>query len=191
MNDQHKEMEGQNRKELHFYGNFHHAQHLNDNSQADLCKESHSFPRNLSLQDCGDGDAKRHGNHVRNYQKLIPSHKQHTIQLGDSKLSQLYHGKKPLESPSSEFLWYETNCGWFILYQKNIDVNIHIRSLLPFSNKYALVLGEKTHIDFATLEDAVLAANAIAFIFKDSLPIIKGVVNTNATEPFNVAVKFW
>lgn len=170
MSDQRRDKEGQNCVRLYFGENLPHAQHKGDNYQGDLCKELHNSARCQSHQGLGDGRATLLVSPSHSSQKPASSHKQRISHLDVPKPYQQQHEKMPLVPPSNEFSWFETNCGWFILYRENVDTNIQIRSRLPFSDTYILAIAD-TCIEFSSLADAVLVANAIALAFKDSLPV--------------------
>ena len=169
-NAPHRDTDGHNHTTLHSAENCPHAQQQGGNYQEDLYKESRSCPENHSLQGLDDVGAKPLDLPSRNSHKPVSFRKQHIIRLDAPKPCDAQHPKTPLAPPSDEFSWFETNCGWFILYREQIDTNIQIRSRQPVSNTYVLAMGDAC-VEFAALADAVLVANTIALAFKGSLPV--------------------
>lgn len=145
-------------------------------SSESLCKEEHSYQQNqypVFEQVSYDEDAKLHAVVSNDLGQQEVSRKPSTDQTESPIPNQALSPKILPESPlpSSKFCWYAPDIDLFALYYQDSYTHICIQAF--HDGTYLVIIRGHILVEATTLSQAQSICHAIAWIFKDSLPVPK------------------
>lgn len=158
-----------------------------DTLREDLYKAEHSYqpyPDRPVGQEYSDEDSMLPKNQINDSMNQDSFHTYHSVLAESLRLHQLPDLKilSELPLPSPNFCWSKRlyYSQWLLLYYKKQYSGIQIRP--THTGTYSIILGNRDLLEVTTLRQAIAICHTIAWIFKDSLPVPRRLVNTNATE---------